>query len=54
MITLYYLLECAESYFEKKGGIQEIIFWSVISLIVVSVFMWCMCGAIDDLVARGV
>ena len=54
MITLYYLLESAESYFERKGGIQKIIFWSVISLIVVSGFMWCMCGAIDDLVARGV
>lgn len=37
MITLYYLLECAESYFERKSGIQKIIFWSVISLIVVSV-----------------
>ena len=31
MITLYYLLECAESYFERKGGIQKIIFWSVYS-----------------------
>nr|DAT40635.1 MAG TPA: hypothetical protein [Caudoviricetes sp.] len=54
MITLYYLLEYAESYFERKGVIQKIIFWSVISLIVVSVFMWCMCGVIDDLVARWV
>lgn len=54
MITIFYLLECAENYFERKGGIQKIIFWGVISLIVVSGFMWCMCGAIDDLVARGV
>lgn len=53
MITLYYLLECAESYFEKKGGIQEIIFKVSLCLIVFSIFMWCMCGAIDDLVARG-
>ena len=54
MITIFYLLECAESYFEKKGRIQEIIFKVVLCLIVFSVFMWCMCGAIDDLVVRGV
>ncbi len=54
MITIFYLLECAESYFEKKGRTQEIIFKVVLCLIVFSIFMWCMCGAIDDLVARGV
>ena len=54
MITLYYLLECAENYFEKKGGVQEIIFKVTLCLVVFSIFMWCMCGAIDDLVARGV
>lgn len=54
MITIFYLLECAGNYFEKKGGIQEIIFKGVLCLAVFGIFMWCMCGAIDDLVARGV
>ena len=54
MITLYYLLECAIDYFEAKGGAPKIIFGIVLYLIIMGIFMWCMCGAIDDLVARGV
>lgn len=41
MITLYYLLEYAESYFERKSGIQEIIFKVTLCLIVLSIFVWC-------------